>query len=391
MRLCTIEECEGEVLGKSIYHANGKLLLGAGYRITSLIKAKLVERGFNHVYIMEEGTDEVIPQDVISDEVRLQSKAQFSDKISEVRRQSEFKDLTRDKAVELLEKGYLKSVNITYDMRMIVEEILKDISAAGSRFLNTVMIKSEETYFIDHAINVTVMSILMGRKYRFSKPELVSLALGSFLHDIGMIIIEQIKGSDNPKKAESLYKEHPTFGYLLIRNSPDVSPMETQIVNQHHEFQDGTGFPIGLKGENLPPIKPIVREMKGHIFRLAEICCVANAFDNMVYNPLKPPGKQMSIEQAIKQIILDSERIYNRDVVQTLLQVVPIYPVGATIKVLNLVDPHLVGYVGVVAKINEKNINKPVIILTKNKFMKKIKPIIIDTSKFTTVDLQILL
>lgn len=391
MRLCPVNECESEVLGKSIYHSNGKLLLGAGYRISGQIRAKLMGRGFSHVYIMEEGTEEVIPQDVITDEVRLQAKAQFADKISEVRQQSEFRDLSRDKAVELLEKGYMKDINITYDMRMIVEEILKDISAVGAKFLNTVMIKSEDTYFIDHAINVTVMAIMMGRKYRFDKQELSSLALGSFLHDIGKIIIEQIKGSNKPKKEANLYREHPTFGYLLLQNSPDVTPMETQIVNQHHEFQDGSGFPIGLKGENLPPIKPVVREMKGHIFRLAEICCVVNAFDNMVYNPRKDKKDQLSTEKAIKKIIIDSERIYNRDIVQTLLQVVPIYPVGATIKVANIVDPHLVGYVGVVAKINDKNINKPVIILTKNKFMKKIKPMIIDTSKFTTVELQIML
>ena len=70
MRLCSIEECEDEVLGKSIYQENGKLLLGAGYRISGTIKAKLLERGHSHVYVMEEGTEEVIPEDVISDEIR---------------------------------------------------------------------------------------------------------------------------------------------------------------------------------------------------------------------------------------------------------------------------------------------------------------------------------
>jgi len=165
--------------------------------------------------------------------------------------------------------------------------------------------------------------------------------------------------------------------------------MDTQVVNQHHEYQDGSGFPIGLKGQNLSPIQPITREGKGQIYRLAEICCVINAFDNMVFNPLK--GKQKGPEYAIKKLITDSEKIYNRDVVQTLLKVVPFYPVGATIRVVNMVDPHLIGYVGVVAKINEKNINKPVIILTKNKFLKNIKPMIIDTSKYTIVDLEFLI
>jgi HD-GYP domain-containing protein (c-di-GMP phosphodiesterase class II) len=292
------------------------------------------------------------------------------------------------KAADLLEKGYLRKVNITYDMRLIVEEILKDISASGAKFLNTVMVKTADTAFLDHAINTTVLAILIGRKYRFSKAELMSLALGTFLHDIGKIVIGQIKGSDDPATAKELYREHPTFGYLLIRDSSDVTPMETQVVNQHHERQDGEGFPIGLQGQNLPPIKPVARETKGQIFRLAEICSVANAFDNLAYD--HQSGAALDLEGAVKKIILDAEKAFNRDIVQTLLQVVPVYPVGASIKVVDIVDPHLIGYRGVVAKINENHINKPVIILTRNKFMNKIKPIIIDTSRLTTIELQLI-
>jgi HD-GYP domain-containing protein (c-di-GMP phosphodiesterase class II) len=215
----------------------------------------------------------------------------------------------------------------------------------------------------------------------------MSLALGTFLHDVGKIVLEQIKGNDE-KAAEELYREHPTFGYLMIRDSSDVTPMETQVVNQHHEYQDGSGFPIGLKGQNLPPIKPIVRETKGQIFRLAEICCVADAFDKLAYDPCRE--NPMDLDAAIKAIILDAEKIYNRDIVQTLLQVVPIYPVGASIKVVDIVDPYLIGYRGVVARINEHHLNKPVIILTRNKFLNKIKPIIIDTSKLATLELQLI-
>ena len=87
---------------------------------------------------------------------------------------------------------------------------------------------------------------------------------------------------------------------------------------------------------------------------------------------------------------MNSGKNYNKHIVQTLLKVVPHYPVGVYIRVVNIVDPHLIGYRGVVAKINPDNINKPVIILTKDKFLKKIKPMVIDTSKFTHVDLEIL-
>ena len=203
-------------------------------------------------------------------------------------------------------------------------------------------------------------------------------------------VTEQIKDSDSSAKTRDLYNEHPTFGYLLLDNSGGkITPMETQIVNQHHELQDGSGFPIGLKGQNQPPVKTVNPDSKGRIYRLAEICCVVNAFDNMVYNPTK--SKQLSQGQALKQMILDSGRLYNKNVVQTLLKVVPYYPVGISVKVINIIDPLLIGYLGVVAKINEQDINKPVIVLIKDKFQKRIKPIILDTSKLKHIELEVMI
>lgn len=375
------------VLGKSIYLSNGKLLLGAGFRFTGKIKSRLSEMGYSHVYIMEEGTDDVVPEDIISDEIKMQAKSKLYDKLAEIKRLAEFQNLTAGKAIKLLERGYLQKVNLTFDLRNVIQEILKDISSAGVTILNSVMIKTKDTYFLDHALNVTVLAILIGRKYRYSHRELVQLGLGCFLHDIGKVIIDQIAGSDT-KKADELYREHPTFGYLILRDNADVSPIETQIVNQHHEHQDGSGFPIGLLGQNLPPVKTVVRDTSRSIFRMAEICCVADAFDKLAYSPLTPG---CSPADAAHRLILDSGTVYNKEIMQTLLKVAPFYPVGVSICVVDIVDPHLIGYHGVVAKINEDNINRPVIILTRNKFMKKVTPIVVDTSKYTHVELKLVL
>ena len=70
------------------------------------------------------------------------------------------------------------------------------------------------------------------------------------------------------KIAQLRYKEHPTFGYLLLKNDTSISPMVLQTVYQHHEQQDGKGFPIGLKGDNQPPVKGS-KAKKGMIFRYA--------------------------------------------------------------------------------------------------------------------------
>lgn len=338
---------------------------------------------------MEEGTEDIIPEDVISDEVRSQAKLKLSDKIEEIKKIGDFRDLSYDKAINFFNEGYLEHVTVTFDLRSLVNEILKDISSAGAKFLNTMMIKSKDAYFIDHAINTTILAILIGSKYRFSKNELSSLALGTLLHDIGKIVIEQIEKEDSQNKTSRLYKEHPTFGYLLLKNSPDITPMESQIVNQHHEFQDGSGFPIGLQGENLPPIKSAKRKLKGYIFRFAEICCVVNALDNLVLNPLEQ--EKLTPQDALKYMISNAGIYFNKNIVETLSLVVPMYPVGTRVQFISIADPNLLGSYGIVAKINETMLNKPIVIITTNKYGHKIKPIMLDTSKLKGLELKLII
>jgi len=388
MRLIAVKDITFEVvLGKSIYGFNNKLMLGAGYRLTPAVKSRLVEKGISNIYIMEEGTEDVIPEDVISEEVRLQARNAISEKSEQIEKMFKFQDFSRSKVQQLLEDGYMKTVHVTYDMKKIVDEILKDISSAGVKFMNSLMFKSNDSYLMDHSINVTTLGVLVGQRYRFSRPELTDLALGCMLHDFGKIILEKMKDSSQSITESEMYREHPTFGYLMVSNSHDASPVVSQVVNQHHENQDGSGFPIGLKGQNLPPISMIKRETKGNIFRLAEICSVVNAYDNLLLNPSSE--EQLTPAEAMMQILRDAGTKYNKDVVQVLTKVVPHFPVGAYITVVNLVDPSLIGYGGVVAKMNEEYLNRPTIILLYDRAGKKIKPKIIDTSKLKIVDLQL--
>ncbi len=389
MRMCPTKELsEGMILGRSIYQANGRLLLSAGYRINQDVKTRLLDRNYPFVYIMESGTEDVIPEDVISDEIRLQSLAMLEDKAEKVKKSLQFQSFSRDHVYGMLKNGYLKNVDITRDMRMVTEEILKDITAAGVKFMNTILFKGRDSYLMDHAINTTILAILIGKKYHFSQSELMDLALGTFLHDFGKIIIEKMREASHDKQADDLMAEHPTFGYMLLRNSYDSSPVVSQIVNQHHEFQDGSGYPIGLKGQNLPPLKTVIRESKGTIYRLAEITAVVNAYDGMVLNPLKE--KQLSPMEAMKQLVISAGSKYNKDVVGTLSRVVPVFPVGAFVRIKNIFDPNLVGCRGVVAKLNEQNLNRPLVIILQDRTKRRIEPLPLDTSKLKNIELELI-
>ncbi|MHB9028621.1 MAG: HD-GYP domain-containing protein [Candidatus Latescibacterota bacterium] len=388
MRLFSVREVKtGMVLGKSVYETSGRLLLGAGFRINAEVRGKLIEKGYSHVYIDEDGLEEVIPEDIISDTLRHNAQAKLTDKAEEIRQLIRFQDLTYTRVQNLIESGYLPKVTVTSEMRRVVRDILKEISTTGVKFQNTLLFKTKDTYFFDHSINTAILSILIGIRFRFTKVELTHLALGAFLHDIGKIIIEQLK-PDAENSGRNLYGEHPTFGYLLLRKSPDITPMEAQVVNLHHEHQDGSGFPIGLKGENLPPVKDIQRK-RGTIFRFAEICCVADAYDNLVMNPLG--GERLAPEQALRPLVMDAGKRYNKTVVAALNEIIPIYPVGLAVQIEDIIDPALLGCYGVVARINDDHPNRPIIVITMNKLRKKIKPVMIDTSKLRNVKLKLMI
>lgn len=389
MRMCPVDQLnDGDVLGKSIFLANNRLLLGAGYRISPDIRHKLVEKGYSHVYIMEEGTDEVIPEDVISDQVRAEAQIALEDKVDRLKRLEAFQDMTADKVRETLRGGNLQQVELTYDLKKIVTEIVKDITASNVKFMASLMPKSQDRYFIDHAINTAVLAVLLGKQFRYTRDELLMLGLGAFLHDIGKVVIEQMTNGSGDDVAVTLYHEHPTFGYLLLKNDKGISPLVLQTVNQHHEQQDGKGFPIGLKGTNAAPVKQSAQN-KGSMFRFAEVCAVANAYDRMLLSPSETTPRMP--QDVIKELLAGAGTMYNRQVVESLVGIVPVYPVGSFVKILDIVDPTLIGCYGVVAKLNEQNLKRPTIIITANKYRKKIKPIIIDTAKLARLDLKLLL
>lgn len=86
------------------------------------------------------------------------------------------------------------------------------------------------------------------------------LALLATLHDIGKIAIPEgiiIKpGNLSPEEWELIWK-HPEIGYRIAGSSPELAPIAEAIL-AHHEWWDGSGYPRGLKGEEIPLISRII-------------------------------------------------------------------------------------------------------------------------------------
>src|SRR5690606_11728320 len=123
-----------------------------------------------------------------------------------------------------------------------------------------------------HAMNVCMMSVLVGMNCGFNQQQLKELAIGALMHDVGKSGME---GEEDPDSK----RHHRWRRVVIIKNKAEISLLSAHVALQHHERVDGKGIPRQIEGENIHPY--------------ARIVAVANAFDNMVakrpgHTPLMP-------------------------------------------------------------------------------------------------------
>jgi putative nucleotidyltransferase with HDIG domain len=128
---------------------------------------------------------------------------------------------------------------------------------------------ARDPYTAGHSERVSVLAVLMGRHMNLGAQELDVLRLGALLHDIGKIgLADEIlrkPGALTSDEFEQI-KRHPVLGARILRQVPFFAP-HTPIVELHHERPDGLGYPLGLRGDEIPLAARIVH--------------VADAFDAM--------------------------------------------------------------------------------------------------------------
>jgi len=148
----------------------------------------------------------------------------------------------------------------------MVDHILVDDDTAGC-LLN---ITSHDYYTFTHSVNVGILSILLIKAlYGKSSPhDLHELGASFFLHDIGKVNVpEALINKPGRLNDEELLvmQEHPLNGYQILSDTDHLSPESKIIVMQHHERNDGSGYPQGLSGNEI------------HIY--GRICSITDVFD----------------------------------------------------------------------------------------------------------------
>ncbi|MBN1411563.1 MAG: DUF3369 domain-containing protein [Spirochaetales bacterium] len=165
--------------------------------------------------------------------------------------------------IEIL-SSYIAMVYENLYLNREIDETQKEIIYKLGEVVET---RSNETGF--HVKRVAEYSKLLALKYGLSEDEAELIKLASPLHDIGKVgIFDSVLNKDSKLTAEEfeLMKTHSSIGYNILKTSSRrILKAAAIIALQHHERWDGTGYPCGLKGEEI------------HIY--GRITCVADIFD----------------------------------------------------------------------------------------------------------------
>jgi len=150
-------------------------------------------------------------------------------------------------------------------------------------------IDAKDGYTAGHCDRVTKLSLMLGRYMEFDKETMESLRYGSILHDIGKIGIADSILKKNGRLTFEEYqaiKKHPEIGYNIIKDINFLKGSK-HIVYYHHERIDGKGYPLGLKGDEIP--------------YLAKILSITDAFDAMTSKRVYREHR-MTVKEAFEEM-----------------------------------------------------------------------------------------
>ncbi|NOU79726.1 HD domain-containing protein [Paenibacillus sp. LMG 31459] len=166
-----------------------------------------------------------------------------------------------DSSKEMFESYRISRKIPLADIRKDVVPVIQEISRNPDIFALFSSVQGRDDYTYQHNVGVGVLSTLIGRWLHMSEAELSVLSLAATLHDIGKLKIpNEILNKPGKLTDEefNLVKKHTIYGYEMLKETTGANSRITLAALQHHERNDGKGYPLGLKDEQIDSYSKII-------------------------------------------------------------------------------------------------------------------------------------
>jgi HD-GYP domain-containing protein (c-di-GMP phosphodiesterase class II) len=211
----------------------------------------------------------------------------------------------------------------------LIMRIIGDPEMIHGIYPFTLHVSLQEDYNISHQINTMIYAIKIGVGFSFSEKKLHELALGALFHDVGMFLIPQEITNKYGKLTSSdldIIKRHPVIGRNIL-SVFDKYPWLAEVAFQHHERENGKGYPRGLQGNQ--------------IHEYAKIVGIVDSYEAMTHN--RPYRRALMQAFSAKELIKSKNLLFSPMVIRVFLKEISLYPLGSYVRLNNRSVGRVVG------------------------------------------------
>lgn len=263
---------------------------------------------------------------------------------------------TQRESLEICERSF---VTASRSYRQVIDQVISQPESARAHVTQVVtamvgeMLGQEETAIrllsenvgeraSQHSINVTIISLLLGKALGLNQSILDTLGAGALLHDIGLIMLpERLRHLDTrfTPAERRMYQEHVQHG-ISIGVQMKIPPEQLVIIAQHHELADGKGYPHQLAADQIDP--------------LARIVALVNLYDNLC-NPANP-AQAITPHAAQALIFAQLKHQFDARVLMQFIRMMGVYPPGSVVELSD-------GRLALVVSVNAARPLKPNVVI----------------------------
>ncbi|MCL6457471.1 MAG: HD-GYP domain-containing protein [Gorillibacterium sp.] len=312
-----------------MFGEEGQILLATGVEITERLIARLVQYGIHYIYIQDPLTDDIVIENVISDETRRMATQTI---------RVEFRKLMTN---SLRSTKAISPPDLAAAFRPLVNGLIDELLASKQAMIMLTDMQVTDLYLFQHSLNVCIYATQLGMCYGYNSNDLFALSLGALMHDIGKTMVSKDILFKPGKLTDAEYeqmKKHAEYGFEMLRGMPGIPLLSAHCAFQHHERMDGSGYPRGLRNNE--------------IHHFAQWTGIADVFDAMTTNRVY--RKSMLPHEAVEVLYAGSVHQFDRDKLALFRDKIAIYPLGVEVTLST-------GEVGVVVDLNANIPHRPIV------------------------------
>jgi len=198
-----------------------------------------------------------------------------------------------------------KRASLNLENKILYESIFFNIMDTLKSLISSV--QARDHYTEEHSQRVTNEAMRLAASMNCSQKDLESIKIAGVLHDVGKIAVPDsilLKEGKLTDEEYMIIKNHPTIGENILKPIM-LLDRERTIIQCHHERWDGKGYPLGLKGPDIP--------------LLARILAVVDSFDAMTND--RPYRPAMAREKAVEELLQNKNKQFDADIVDAYIKI----------------------------------------------------------------------